>query len=110
MKTYKFLRVLIIIIALSIGTMSAQATEYSFQVQNTTDLTIIRLLVSEDSQIWGDFNIGNGIAAGESETLTWDKSTNNENCFQYVKVIFENGRESVAVTFDFCQNNLALVF
>ena len=110
MKTYKTLRSLIVIIALSVSAISAQAAEYSFKVYNTTNSTIIRLLVSEDSQTWGYFDIGSGIGAGESVTLTWAENTNNENCIQYFKAIFEGEVASAAVRFDFCESNLELAF
>lgn len=110
MKTSKVLKSLIAVIALSSAAISAYAEEYSFKLHNTTDTAIKQLLVSEDGQEWGYFDIGEGIASGQSETLVWDQSTNDEDCKQYFKAVFADGEESDAVIFDFCEENLELEF
>lgn len=84
--------------------------EYSFKVFNNTKSTIKKLLVSEDGKKYGYFDIGNGIAAGKSVTLVWDKSTNDESCIQYFKAVYADGSESKAAKFDFCEDELELVF
>lgn len=88
----------------------AKANEYKFKVHNNTKQAIKKLQVSEDGKKWGDFDIGNGIAAGATEELVWDKSTDNENCEQYFKVQFADGEWSDAVKFDFCEKGLILEF
>ena len=84
--------------------------EYSFKVINNTKSTIKKLLVSEDGKKYGYFDIGKGIAAGKSVTLVWDKSTNDESCTQYFKAVYADGSESKAAKFDFCEEELELVF
>jgi hypothetical protein len=91
------------------GRAQAQDT-YSFKVTNKTKSTIKRLLASEDGKKYGYFDIGNGIAPGQTVKIVWDKSTNGESCRQYFKAVFANGEESEAVKFDFCEEDLELVF
>ena len=49
--------------------------QYSFKVKNTTDELITKILVSEDGEKYGYFDIGSGIKPGDTVTLVWDKST-----------------------------------
>ena len=84
--------------------------EYSFKTHNSTESPIKEILVSEDSKTWGNFDIGSGIKPGETVTLVWDKSTNDEDCNQYVKAVFEDGSESEPAEFDFCEKGLDLEF
>lgn len=84
--------------------------DYSFKVHNNTDRTITKVLVSENGQDFGYFNIGDGIAAGSTVELVWDKSTNGESCHQYFKAEFEGGAQSSPVQFDFCESGLVLEF
>jgi len=83
--------------------------EYSFKLHNKTRSTIKRLLVSEDGKTFGYFDIGKGIRPGQKSTLVWDKSTNDGECVQYFKAVFDNGEESETVEFDFCEEDLELV-
>lgn len=94
----------------SVMSVQAEDSGYSFVAHNTTKSAIKQMLVSEDGKAWGGFDIGNGIAAGESVTLVWDSSTNNENCKQYVKAVFADGSEGEPVKFDFCEKGLELEF
>ena len=110
MKIYKHLSSLIAVVILSLATMAAQAEEYSFKVNNTTNSKIVKLLVSEDGEEWGYFDIGIGIPAGASDTLVWDQSTNDEECKQYFKAEFADGEESEEVIFNFCEEDLELEF
>jgi hypothetical protein len=87
-----------------------EENEYSFKVHNTTEEKITELLCSEDGEKYGKFDIGEGIKAGESMTLVWDKSTNSQSCHQYFKAVFEDGKESKPVKFDFCEKGLELAF
>jgi len=103
------------LLALALVLMSAtlsfaKSNEYKFKVHNNTKQAIKRLMVSVDGKKWGDFDIGNGIKAGATEELIWDKSTDNEACEQYFKVQFADGEWSDAVKFDFCEKGLILEF
>jgi hypothetical protein len=84
--------------------------DYSFKVHNNTEETITKLLVSEDGETYGYFDIGNGIKAGETETLTWNKSTDSQACKQWFKAVWESGKEGKPVKFDFCEKGLTLEF
>jgi hypothetical protein len=84
--------------------------EYKFKVHNNTKSAIKKILVSEDGKKFGFFDIGDGIAAGATEELVWDKSTDNGNCEQTFKAVFANGEESEPVAFDFCEKDLTLEF
>ena len=84
--------------------------EYSFKVKNTTKELIAKILVSEDGEKYGFFDIGAGIKPGETMTLVWDKSTNSGSCHQWFKAVWESGKEGNPVRFDFCEKNLQLEF
>ena len=89
---------------------TAVADEYKFKVHNNTDTAIKKILVSEDGEEYGFFNIGSGIKPGQTVTLVWDSSTNGESCEQFFKAVFANGEESEPVQFDFCEEDLTLEF
>lgn len=98
-------------IILSFTAANAQSSEeFSFKVTNNTSSTIKKLLVAEAGKKYGYFDIGAGIAPGKTVTLVWDKSTNNENCVQYFKAVYADGSESEPAKFDFCEDELELVF
>jgi hypothetical protein len=84
--------------------------DYSFKVKNTTDELITKILVSEDGDKYGFFDIGKGIKPGETMTLVWDKSTNSSSCHQWFKAVWESGKEGKPVKFDFCEKDLTLEF
>ena len=84
--------------------------DYKFKVHNNTKHDITKILVSEDGKKWGYFDIGNGIAAGDTEELVWDKSTDNGNCEWEFKAVFDNKEESEPVEFNFCEKNLVVEF
>lgn len=90
--------------------MAEDENEYSFKVHNTTEEKITELLVSEDGEKYGKFDIGSGIKAGDVVKLVWDKATNSQSCHQYFKAVFEDGKESKPVKFDFCEEGLELAF
>ncbi|MGI9104864.1 MAG: hypothetical protein ACR2G4_01295 [Pyrinomonadaceae bacterium] len=60
--------------------------------------------------IFGAFDIGEGIEPGETATLVWDESTDDGNCEQWIKAVFDDGESSPAKKFDFCEENLVLEF
>jgi hypothetical protein len=84
--------------------------DYSFKIHNNTKHAIKKVLVSEDGKTWGQFDVGDGIPAGATEEMVWDKSTNGESCHQWFKAVFDNGEDSEAVKFDFCEKGLVLEF
>lgn len=109
----RILRMGLLSVALIIAGFShsyAQDSEFSFKVINNTDSTIKKLLVSEDGKKYGFFDIGAGIAPGKSATLVWNKSTDNEDCDQWVKAVYADKSESKPVKFDFCEEDLELEF
>ena len=84
--------------------------EYKFKVHNNTKHDIKKIMVSDDGKKWGYFDIGDGIAAGETEELVWDKSTDNGACEWEFKAVFDNKEESEPVEFNFCEKNLVVEF
>ena len=98
-------------VALFLFSVSAfAADDYKFKVHNNAGQAIKKILVSEDGEEFGFFNIGSGIKAGATITLVWDSSTNGESCEQYFKAVFADGSESDAEKFDFCEDELTLEF
>jgi hypothetical protein len=100
----------LVIAATLLLSVSAFADSYKFQVTNNTDTKIAKILVSEDGEEYGFFNIGAGIQPGKTVTLVWDQSTNGESCDQFFKAVFSNGEESEAQQFDFCEDEVAIEF
>ena len=90
--------------------VSAHAEEYSFKVRNNTDLAIKKILVSEDGDEYGFFDIGKGIKPGQTVSLVWDSSTAGESCEQYFMAVFSDGEESEPAKFDFCEEDVVLEF
>jgi len=84
--------------------------QYKFGVHNNTKQAIKKILVSEDGEEFGFFDIGKGIKPGQTVQLVWDTSTNGESCEQYFKAVFADGEESEATKFDFCEEGLVLEF
>lgn len=110
-RTFGMMFMLVLAFALMSGTLSfAKMAEYKFKVHNNTKQDIKKIQVSEDGKTWGYFDIGDGIKAGATEELVWDKSTDNSGCEQYFKAQFADGDWSDAVKFDFCEKGLVLEF
>lgn len=82
----------------------ASAEQWYFWVQNSSDAKIQKLLVSENKQQWGYFDIGSGIAAGRKAKLIWDESTNTQSCTQWIKAEFSDGQESEPSRINFCKD------
>ena len=96
---------------MSFTVSSAQpSSEYRFKVHNNTKQDIKKIMVSQDGKKWGYFDIGDGIKAGATDELVWDKSTDKEDCEQWFKAVFAGGDESEPVKFDFCEKGLVLEF
>ena len=98
------------VVFVSFAAFNVSAEEYKFKVTNNTDSVIKKILVSEDGEEYGFFNIGAGIKPGQTVTLVWDSSTNGENCEQHVKAVYADGSESEPAMFDFCESDIALEF
>lgn len=103
------MRSIVLAATLLFATVSASA-DYKFKVHNNTDTLIKKILVSEDGEEYGFFNIGNGIKPGATVELVWDSSTEGESCEQWFKAVFSNGEESEATQFDFCEEDMTLEF
>ena len=111
-------KVCVLVIALAVMTVSftqarayeVTAVEYTYKVHNKSRSAITALLASEDGKNYGEFDIGQGIPAGKTVTLVWDKSTDEGNCEQWIKAKFADGGESPATKFDFCEEDLVLEF
>jgi hypothetical protein len=116
MKLYSYLQKTFLVgCALLIATFvlpgaRGEESDYSFKVKNTTKELITKILVSEDGEKYGFFDIGEGIKPGETMTLVWDKSTNSSSCHQWFKAVWESGEEGKPVKFDFCEKDLTLEF
>lgn len=104
------LKHLIIAAAVALMSVPAFAEDYSFKVTNNTDTKIVKILVSEDGEEYGYFDIGSGINPGKTVTLVWHSSTDGESCEQYFKAVFANKEESEPQQFDFCEEDVALEF
>lgn len=102
--------VAVALMVMVVGSLTAAESDYSFKVKNTTKDKITKLLASEDGKDYGNFDIGKGIKPGETITLAWDKKTDDSGCEWYFKAVFEDGEESEAVKFDFCEDDLELEF
>jgi len=90
--------------------LAADESEYSFVLHNSTKEKITGLMVSEDGEKWGKFDVGAGLNPGESAKFVWNKETNSQGCEQLVKAEFEGGSESKPVKHDFCKEGLELGF
>jgi maltose-binding protein MalE len=108
-------KMLLITCALLVTTFMSPVTRaaddsYSFKVHNTTKEKITKILVSEDGEKYGYFDIGDGIKPDETVTLNWDKTTNSQKCTQWFKAVWESGEEGKPVKFNFCEKGLELEF
>lgn len=97
--------------ALVLAAVSTSAfADYEFQIENNTDSRIDAIVVSEDGEDWGAFDIGGGIPAGATADMVWDSSTNGSGCVWYFMASFADGSESDLVEFDFCEDELVIHF
>ncbi|HST28833.1 MAG TPA: hypothetical protein VLK26_10745 [Rudaea sp.] len=83
---------------------AAAAGKWHFKIKNTTSTDIVKLQVSENKKDWGKFDIGSGIGPGETATMYWDSSTNNEKCKQWIRAKFSDGTYSEPSKQDFCHD------
>ena len=110
MVRQKSKRIILLVCALTLVTfgVSRAHASYTFKVHNKTEHNIVKLLASPDGKTYGNFDIGEGIAAGKTATMEWSKSTDGGNCEWYFKAKLDNGEETDPVEFDFCEKNLVL--
>ena len=108
----KFLMLGLAFVLMSATYISAKSTvDYKFKIHNNTRQKITAIRVAEEgSKEWGDFDIGDGIAAGATDEMVWDKETDNSKCKWWFKAKFANGEWSEAVKFDFCEKDLIIEF
>jgi hypothetical protein len=99
----------LVLMSFSFG-IARTKVDYKFKVHNNTKQAIKKIKVSDDGKKWGYFDIGDGIAAGDTEELVWDKSTDNGACEWKFKAVFADNEESEAVEFNFCEKNLVIEF
>ncbi|HEY4283880.1 MAG TPA: hypothetical protein VGM62_12515 [Chthoniobacterales bacterium] len=92
--------------------LSAKGGEgYHFEVYNTTEDTIVKLLASEDGKHYHPFDLGRrGLPAGKRMTLTWDEKTDTSGCEWFIKAVFDDDSETPAKKFDFCEEGLEIEF
>lgn len=94
----------VICAAIGVPTMyAAAADQWHFVVKNRTASNITKLQVSENNSTWRDFDVGAGIAAGETATMVWSAS-DTSGCNQWIRAKFADGATSVPVKEDFCHD------
>ncbi len=86
------------------------ANAYEFNITNSTKSKIVGVEASEDGKTWGKFDMGKGLAAGASTTITWDASTDDSVCEWQVRASYADGSESEPAKFDFCEKDLEIEF
>ena len=91
-------------VCLVIAGQALAAQEYHFKVANKTSADITTLQVSVDKKTWGNFDVGDGVKAGDTETFVWDESTNNEPCEEWIRAKFSDGEWSPASHQNFCKD------
>jgi hypothetical protein len=93
-----------------IATRLFMSDQFTFTVQNQTDLAITELWASLDDEEWSEFTLGEeGIPAGETVTIAWAEYTNESPCEWYICCTYEDESESDSAVFNFCEEP-ALVF
>ena len=112
MKSYLKLAAVVALLftLVSIPGRNARAEDgYKFKVHNTTKDKITKLLASEDGKKYSFFDVGKGIAPGETMTLVWGRE-GGDDCEWFIKAVFSDGTETPAKKFDFCEEDLELDF
>lgn len=93
----------------SIFANPTKAQDFTFTLQNNTDVAVSQVLVSEDGENWGYFNLESNIAPGTEGELVWGEHTNHEACSQWIKIGYVNGTITPPAKFDFCANPAIVV-
>ena len=91
--------------------LAKSLNDYKFKIHNNTRSKITAIQVREEgAKEWGVFDIGDGIGAGATEEMVWDKATDNSKCNWFFKAKFANGEWSDPAKFDFCEKDLVIEF
>jgi hypothetical protein len=96
------------IMTFALSAVQARNEGYTFKVHNKASESVKKILASEDGKNWGHFDIGDGIAPGQTVKIAWAKSTDDQSCEQFFKIVFEDGSQTPAAKFDFCDEDLVL--
>ena len=95
----------ICVLVLTAFSANAKPGQWHFKVKNSTTTDIVKLQVSTDKKDWGAFDIGkDGIGPGETATMIWDSSTDNEPCEEWIRARFSDGTYSPPSKQDFCED------
>ena len=97
-----------VVMTFALSVVHARNEGYTFKVHNKTEDTIKKILASPDGSSWGHFDIGDGIAPGQTVKIAWDKSTDDQPCVQNFKIVFDDGSQTAPAKFDFCDSDLVL--
>jgi len=81
----------------------------SFKILNNSGKKITKVWVSNGGKSW-TFDIGSGIANGDTKTLQWADWTDSLPCVLEFMCEFEDGTDSAEQPFDFCKKDLVLQF
>ena len=98
------------LITLALFASMGGANAYEFNITNSTAVKITSVEASEDGKTWGKFDMGAGLAAGASTTITWDSSTDDSGCEWMVKASYADGSASAPAKFDFCKDDIEIEF
>jgi len=98
----------LIMMTFAFSAVQARNEGYSFRVHNKASEAVSKILASEDGKDWGHFDIGDGIAPGQTVKIVWNKSTEDQSCEQFFKIVFEGGSQTAPAKFDFCDADLVL--
>lgn len=98
------IKVLVLFLSLVLATEAIAAEEYHFKVTNKSSAKIVKIQTSPDKKNWGDFDIGGGIKIGNTVTLVWDESTNDQPCVQWIRAKFSDGGWSTPSKENFCED------
>src|SRR4026209_18205 len=94
----KFGKIVMLAMALMMLSFTASLAkpkaEYKFKIHNNTKAAIKRIQVSEEKKSWGGLDIGDGMAAGATDEMVWDKSTDNGACEWWFKATWSDGEVS----------------
>jgi hypothetical protein len=91
-----------------VGVVDVAVAEYKFDVTNSSKTKVVKLEASEDGKSWGAFDIGDGIAPGETAQIVWDQSTDDQECKQKIKATYADKSKTEVEEFDFCEEDLSL--
>jgi len=82
----------------------ASPGKWYFYITNGNGSRLTELYVAEQDKPWSYFNIGSGVAPGQTVKIIWDNSTDSQACSQWVKAVYADGSQSTPVKMDFCQD------